>query len=335
VKTQSQTARSIDKVAADWVARLDAGPLSSDEQAELEGWLATDSRCLGAFARARALFVGPQIADAIEAPRPALISPLTRRGFLTALAASVAGAAFVISRQDHGVVTDFASAVGEIRAVTLDDGSRVTLNTDSRISVEYRNHSRLVRLDRGEAYFEVAKNPDRPFIVMGKAAQARAVGTAYSVRVGDGDGRMQVRVTSGRVAVEPPPSALAETLRLSSIADNGAYLDPNQEAEVRVARDGPYKGQVQISIRDVTPDMVERSLMWREGLLSFEGETLAEAIDEFSRYSRQKVLLQGAVARERVSGLFSATDPAGFSRAIAISLRLKIKTENDTIILYK
>ena len=334
MKTQSNSARSIDKVAADWVARLDAGPLTEDEQSELDGWLAADSRCLGAFARARALFISPDIAEAVEAPRPGPISGVTRRGFLAALAASVAVAAFVVGRQDHGIVTDYASAVGEIRTIPLEDGSRVTLNTDSLVSVEYRRHSRLVRLIRGEAYFEVAKNPERPFIVQGPAAQARAVGTAYSVRLGD-DERMQVRVTTGRVAVEPPPSALAESLRLSPIADNGAYLDANQQADVRVVREGPYKGQVQISIRDVTPDSVERSLMWREGLLSFEGETLAEAIEEFARYSRQKVVLQGAVARERVSGLFSATDPAGFSRAIAIGLKLKIKTENDTIVLYK
>lgn len=335
MKTQKQSARSIDRAAAEWVARLDSGALTPDQQAELERWLAEDSRCLGAFARARALFVSEEIAEAIEAPRASLVSPVTRRGFLAAMAAGVAGAAFFVSRQDHGPVMEYASDVGEIRAISLEDGSKLTLNTDSLVSVEYRRHSRLVKLLRGEAYFEVAKNPERPFIVQGPAAQARAVGTAYSVRLGDEAGRMQVRVTSGRVAVEPPPSALADSLRLSTIADNGAYLDPNQEADVRVVKDGPYKGQVQVSIKDVTPDRVERSLMWREGLLSFEGETLAEAIEEFSRYSHQKIILQGTVARERVSGLFSATDPAGFSRAIAIGLKLKIKTENDTITLYK
>lgn len=335
MKTQNISAKSIDRAAADWVARLDAGALTPDQQAELERWLAEDSRCLGAFARARALFVSEEIAEAIEAPEPRLIAPVTRRGFLTALAAGVAGAAFFVSRQDHGAVTAYASEVGEVRTIPLEDGSRLTLNTDTRLSVEYRRHSRLVRLMKGEAYFEVAKNPERPFIVMGPAAQARAVGTAYSVRLEDEPGRMQVRVTSGRVAVETPPSALADSLRLSPIADNGAYLDANQQADVRVVRDGLYKGQVQVSIRDIPPDAVERSLMWREGLLSFEGETLAEAIGEFARYSRQKIVLQGTVARERVSGLFSATDPAGFSRAIAIGLKLKISTDNDIITLYK
>jgi len=329
--THRQTAKSIDRDAADWAARLDAGDLTPDQENTLQHWLAGDTRRLGALARAQALMASPDIAEALAPARSPILS---RRGFLAAAAASAAGAAYLVSRGEHGIVTDYASAVGEIRVIPLEDGSKITLNTDSAVSVEFRPHSRLVRLARGEAYFEVAKNPDRPFIVSGPAAQARAVGTAYSVRLGDAE-HMQVRVTSGRVAVEPQPSKLADSLRLSPIADNGAYLDANQQADVRVVGDGPWKGQVQVSIKDVTPDRVERELMWREGLLSFEGETLAEALGEFSRYSHQTVVAQGPAARERVSGLFSATDPAGFARAIAISLKLKTKQENNAIVIYK
>jgi len=332
--THRQTAKSIDRDAAEWAARLDSGALSPDEENTLQHWLAGDSRRFGALARAQALMASPEIADAIAPARPRLVPLLGRRGFLAAAAASLAGAFLIVSRTEYGDVRDYASEVGEIRVIPLEDGSRITLNTNSAVSVEYRPHSRLVKLTRGEAYFEVAKNPDRPFIVSGPAAQARAVGTAYSVRIGD-DKHMQVRVASGRVAVEQPPSTIADSLRLSPIADNGAYLDANQQADVTVVRDGRWGGQVQISIRDIPPDRVERELSWRDGLLSFEGETLAEAIDEFSRYSRQQVALQGAVARERVSGLFSATDPTGFARAIAISLKLKTRKENDTIVIYK
>jgi len=332
--THRQTAKSIDRDAAEWAARLDSGALTPDEENTLQHWLAGDSRRFGALARAQALMASPEIANAIAPARPRLVPLLGRRGFLTAAAASLAGAFLVVSRTEYGEVHDYASEVGEIRVIPLEDGSRITLNTDSAVSVEYRPHSRLVKLTRGEAYFEVAKNPDRPFIVSGPAAQARAVGTAYSVRLGD-DEHMQVRVTSGRVAVEPPPSSIADSLRLSPIPDNGAYLDANQQADVKVVRDGRWGGQVQISIKDVTPDLFERELSWRDGLLSFEGQTLAEAIEEFSRYSRQKVVLQGAVARERVSGLFSATDPTGFARAIAISLKLKTRKENDAIVIYK
>jgi transmembrane sensor len=194
-------------------------------------------------------------------------------------------------------------------------------------------------LQRGEAFFEVAKDTDRPFTVVGPHAQARAVGTAYSVRLDEAQNHMQIKVTSGRVAIELPPSILDGPLHAIRAAwpgtSNGTYVDAHQEAIVRIAASGRDRGQVQVSIRDLPPDACERSLMWREGMLAFEGDTLNDAITEFARYSRQKIQLQGSLPRERVSGLFNAADPSGFARAIAISLKAKIKTENDTIILYK
>jgi transmembrane sensor len=75
--------------------------------------------------------------------------------------------------------------------------------------------------------------------------------------------------------------------------------------------------------------------MWREGLLSFEGVTLAEAIEEFSRYSRQKIIIRGALAQERISGLFAAADPAAFAHAIALSLKIKLRTDEGVITLYR
>jgi len=188
--------------------------------------------------------------------------------------------------------------------------------------------------------FQVAYSVILQLIVVGSSAQARAVGTAYSVRLGDEDGQMQIRVASGRVAVEPPRPELAAPLDairnlFGSKSTHGAYLNANQEAEVRVGTDGLDKGEIQVSIRDLQPGIFERSLMWREGLLSFEGVTLAEAIAEFSRYSRQKILIRGALAHERVSGLFAAADPAAFSRAIAASLKIKIRTEQGALVLYR
>ena len=345
MKTQKLSAKYLDEVAADWVARLDAGALTQDEEQELQAWLDSDARCLGAFARARAIFISPGIASAIPAARRPSVgavvsSPLARRGFLAAAAAGLVGSAFLWGRREQREKRVYVSELGEIRQIPLEDGSRITLNTNSALQVEYRNESRLVALQRGEAYFEVARNSERPFIVMGSSAQARAIGTSYSVRLGEEDGQMQIRVASGRVAVEarqPEPSAPFKAIQnLFGLKQaNGAYLNANQEAEVRVGKDGPDRGEIQVSIRDLQPGIFERSLMWREGLLSFEGVTLAEAIAEFSRYSRQKIIVRGAMAHERVSGLFASADPAAFARAIALSLRIKIATEDGAIVLYK
>jgi transmembrane sensor len=345
LKTPKHSARFLDEVAADWVARLDAGALTPAQERELQEWLDSDPRCLGAFARARAIFISPGIAAAIPIKRRAPVanvvsSPLARRSFLAAAALGLAGSAFLLGRREQSEKRLYVSELGEVRQIPLEDGSRITLNTNSVVQVEYRKESRMVALQRGEAYFEVAKNSERPFIVVGSSAQARAVGTAYSVRLGDEDGQMQIRVASGRVAVEPPRPELAAPLDpirnlFGSKSTHGAYLNANQEAEVRVGKDGLDKGEIQVSIRDLQPGIFERSLMWREGLLSFEGVTLAEAIAEFSRYSRQKILIRGALAHERVSGLFAAADPAAFSRAIAASLKIKIRTEPDALVLYR
>ena len=343
-KSRQNSAKSLEEAAADWVARLDAGDLTSQERAALESWLESDSRCGGAFARARAIFVSPGVASALQAvPRQA--HPPTRLLkyclLAAATAAAVVGGIALLPGQGARVEKQvYSSEVGEIRQIPLADGTRVTLNTNSVLQVEYGRESRLVTLERGEAFFEVAKDARRPFIVVGSSAQVRAVGTAYDVRLGAEDGEMRIRVASGRVAVEPPPSqrnvgirAISRLIGLESA--RGAYLNVNQEAEVRVGKDGPDKGEIQVSIRDMSPAVFERSLMWREGMLSLEGVTLADAAAEFSLYSPQKILIQGTLANEHVSGLFAVSDPAAFAHAVALSLKAKIRTENGALILYR
>jgi transmembrane sensor len=347
-KSQQNSAKSLEAAAAAWVARLDAADLTQAEQLELESWLNSDTRCAGAFARARAVFVSPDLTSALRATRrlpstSVSSAPFFNRGLLAAAAAVVAtvvGTALLLGQRDPVQKAVYSSELGEIRQIPLTDGTRVTLNTNSVLQVEYSRESRLVTLDRGEAYFEVAKDPQRPFIVVGSSAQARAVGTSYDVRLGDDDGEMRIRVMSGRVAVESPPSKRSAAVRAISRlfgleSARGAYLNVNQEAEVRVGKDGPDKGEIQVSIRELSPAVFERSLMWREGMLSFEGVTLADAIAEFARYSRQQIFIRGTLANEHVSGLFAASDPATFARAIAISLKAKIKTDDQALILYR
>lgn len=346
-KSQQYNAKSLEDTAAEWVARLDAGDLTTRERLALESWLDSDSRCVGAFARARAIFVSPGVATALQAaPRRPLLPILSARYVrygLLALAATAAAVVGIVLLPGQGARVErqvYSSELGEIRQIPLADGTRITLNTNSAVQVEYGRDSRLVMLQRGEAYFEVAKDVHRPFIVVGSSAQVRAVGTAYEVRLGEEDGEMRIRVASGRVAVEPPPSqrnagirAISRLIGLESA--RGAYLNVNQEAEVRVGKDGPDKGEIQVSIRDLPPAVFERSLMWREGMLSLEGVTLADAIAEFALYSPQKILIRGTLANEHVSGLFAASDPAAFARAAAISLKAKIRTESGALILYR
>ena len=332
------TAANLDDIAADWAARLDARPLTPAEQAELDAWLAGDPRCLGAFARARAVLVRltPQ-----RRVRPA--SAVSRRALLWtgggAIAAGVAGLAAVCAHQPRVRRRLLESSLGEIRHIPLEDGSHVTLNTDSALSIEFGATRRLVRLLRGEAYFEVAKAPDRPFIVMGPFAQVRTVGTAYNVRLHDAR-TMKVEVTSGRVALESPPSPLLQSLQAMTGGWPAAtedlspvLMDAGHRATLRLPADSD---KMLISVEAVAQDALARTLAWRDGQLAFEGESLAQAAAEFARYTpRHLVVADPALAGRHISGLFAATDPEGFARAAALSFDAQVKIKDDRIVLYK
>ncbi len=326
----------IDDIAADWAARLDARPLSATEQAELDAWLAQDPRCLGAFARARAVMVP------LAAPRPATRSLPSRRALLWggggAIAAGITGAATVAIHPPAARPRRFESLLGEIRHIPLDDGSRITLNTDSALSVEFSATRRLVRLLRGEAYFEVAKAHDRPFIVSGPFVQVRTVGTAYNVRLTDPH-TMQVDLTSGRVALENPPSPLMRSLQgltggwPASDDLSPVFMEAGHRATITLS---DASNKMLISIEAVADDALARGLAWRDGQIAFENTSLAEAAAEFARYSpRRLVIADPALAHSHISGLFATTDPAGFAKACALSLGAHVRNEDDNIVLYR
>lgn len=336
------SAANLDDIAAGWAARLDARPLTADEQVELDAWLATDPRCLGAFARARAVMIP------LGAPHPVTASPVAARPLLSrrallwtgggAIAAGIAGMAAVTVERPAPRIRRFESLIGEIRHIPLDDGSHITLNTDSALTVEFSPTRRLVRLLRGEAYFEVAKAPDRPFIVMGPFVQVRTVGTAYNVRLHDTQ-TLQVDLTSGRVALENPPSPLMQSLQAATggwpagTDDlSPVFMDAGHRATITL----PTDRKMLISIETLETDMMARGLAWRDGQLAFENASLAQAAAEFARYSPRRLLIPDPdLAGRHISGLFATTDPEGFARAAALSLGAHVKSEDDHIVLYR
>lgn len=335
--TTRPSAASLDDTAAHWAARLDARPLTAGEQAELDAWLDSDPRCLGAFARARAALV-------VLTPRKPsrLTTPVSRRALLWtgggAIAAGIAGLAALAVHAPEPYRRRYESSLGEIRHIPLPDGSHVTLNTASVLSIEFSATRRLVRLLRGEAYFEVAEAPERPFIVMGPFVQVRTVGTSYNVRLHDPH-TLKVDLTSGRVALECPPSPLFQSLQAATGGWPAAtddlspvYMDAGHRATITL----PADNKMLIDIETTAADAVTRSLAWRDGQLAFEGESLAQAATEFARYSPQRLIVDDhELAGRHISGLFAATDPEGFARAAALSLGARVKAGKDSIVLYR
>jgi transmembrane sensor len=303
-----RTAHQIDAEAADWTARIDRGPLSPEQEQVFQAWLDGDVRCVGAFCRMRALALSTERARALGPDfDPADFVPVaaqSRRRLLQvggAIAATMlvgVGAGWeVLSRRGR-----FSTGKGETKVVALKDGSVVTLNTASEILVNYSDELRSVELIHGEALFDVAKNKARPFVVGAGDTSVRVVGTSFSVRRFDA-APIQVLVREGIVEVFKPAAKL-KPIRISA---NTLAVAPPDDAD--------------IAARPVPVAQLHRAMAWQNGQIAFEGETLAQAAVEFSRYSDTRIVIDDpALAKEEIAGLFKATDPVGFAQTIAISL---------------
>jgi len=191
---------------------------------------------------------------------------------------------------------DVSTAIGEQRSAVLPDRSIVELNTQSEIRVAYSSHERHVELVRGEAFFEVSKDPTRPFIVSTQFATARAVGTRFSVyRTPSGT---IVTVAEGRVLVRDTQAGE------DSVAGPAGHTQAVEVVSGTQAEAGPGRP---VQMRQVD---VNRLLAWRERRLIFEGEALAKVVQEFNRYNSPPLeIVDPRLLDQRISGIFGANDP--------------------------
>lgn len=298
----------VEQVAAAWALRH---PLDAAGRGELEAWLAQDPRHAGALLRAqaglnaidRALMDEVEGASADPMPPPAA----TRRRLLAGIGGFATAAALT------GVIgwpwlagERVATARGEIRRLPLADGSVATIDTSSELRVRMASDSRRIVLSEGQAWFQVAKDRKRPFIVDAGIAQARAVGTAFAVRRTERG--VQVAVTEGTVAVWATDSSGAMTI-----------LHAGQFATFRPGAAPPETG--------TAPAQIERALAWRGGEISLENETLGSAVAQFNRYNqRQLVVVDSALTNERLVGLFQIDSPDVFAETLAATLDVEVTT---------
>lgn len=292
--------------AAAWALRH---PLDAAGRAELEAWLAQDRRHAGALLRAQAGLSAIDRALTESAPidvaRPLPPAP-TRRWLLAgaggAMAAGIAG----IVAWPHLMVERVTTARGEIRRLPLADGSVATIDTSSSLRVAMADDARRIALQEGQAWFQVAKDRKRPFVVDAGIAQVRAVGTAFSVRrTGSG---VRVAVTEGRVAAWATDSGGTMTI-----------LEAGQYATFRPGAAAPEIA--------TEPAAIERSLAWRGGEISLENETLGSAVEQFNRYNRQQLVIADPdLASARLVGLFQVDRPADFAAMLSASLDVAVTT---------
>jgi transmembrane sensor len=206
----------------------------------------------------------------------------------------------------------YSTGIGEQKTVMLPDGSAMFLNTATAVRVEYRPFHRVIRLQAGEAAFDVTKNKIRPFEVITPLGLARAVGTKFDVFARPT--AMEVAIVEGIVAVNP--------------------AEPDSSHGGIVV----YSGQLATIMPDTsilvgTAD-IARIIEHRVERLEFDNVPLADVLAEFNRYSRTPVLAQTAVVSARkISGVFQVGDSASLAASLAASLQLRsIDTPNGIVL---
>lgn len=210
---------------------------------------------------------------------------------------------------------DYSTARGEIRLIPLADGSSVTLNTLSRVSVSFDAACRVVRLLDGEALFNVVFDAARPFVIDAGDAIITALGSQFLVSHLSAQ-PVKVLVRNGEVSIRHRNRGRATRLGANACAS--------------IAHD------IALRPRAVTPAEVSRELTWREGLLSFEDMPLSQAVAQFARYSDLRIVLADpALNNETVTGLFSANDPEGFARAVADTFAVRVVKDGGEVRLVR
>jgi transmembrane sensor len=202
--------------------------------------------------------------------------------------------------------------------VRLDDGSQLTLNTETEVRVRYTHERRDVQLIRGEALFNVAHEARRPFTVRIGEWSATALGTAFAIQLGEAT-PTNITVTEGVVEMRHLDS---------SYVGAAPQLARNQEALLH--EDGSME------LVPAPDSDIAKRLAWRNHLVIFTGESLREALVEINRYSPRRIVVEDPeLARARIVGVFSTTDTQTFVSGMESTLGVRAEERNQTIQLLR
>lgn len=329
-----EQASEIEDVATAWAAKAGRG-LTTSERAELETWLEGDSRRLGAFVRAQAAWIHAERAAALGAmPEPserdaaqhtvdyAILAPekpkgVSRRLLLGgggALAASVAAAAYFGADRYRSI----ESGLGEVRHIALTGGTSLTLDTDSRVDIALSSKDTRLTLVRGRLFLDIAQRQGALFKIDVSNLVLATADAAFSLQ-SIASNPIVALVTKGSLMVSQSQGLLASSRTVA--------VGPGQA--LTLASDERIRSS---DVRPVAAAQRDQLLAWRDGMLSFGGEVLADAVRAFDRYNAVRIVVSDpALAGQRVTGLFKANDPRGFASAIAASFGGVVQGDANTI----
>lgn len=331
-------ANAPERSADEWFARRRLGLSKAKDDAQFEAWLSDPQNAaayreiedlsddLGAVAateevrqmRVAALALAPARRPVGRAAWPIAASLLIAVAAAGAWTLAGVGEGERIATTSEATqapaVKRYVTKVGERLNVRLEDGSLVTLNTNSVMEVAFTPRRRDVRLLQGQGMFQVAKNSERPFVVAAGDRRVTAVGTAFDVRIDAG--KVRVVLAQGHVVVDPiRPDGLARVLPALERVD----LRPGEQLSKDIA------GPASVSVADV-----DRVLSWREGQVVFRDDDLAAAIKEMNRYSSTQILIEDpGVADLKISGVFGVSRPENFLAAVTAFYPLEARRRSE------
>jgi len=312
-------AQALRERAGDWLERKDRPDWTAQDQAELDAWLEEDPahliaywRVEGAWERSLRLRV---MRPSVSAARPSRFKSenwLKRIAVpFAAVAAAGVLAAFLLAKPNERLIS---TGIGEHKIVSLGDGSRVELNTDTVLKVDVSPERRLASIQKGEAYFQIAHDPEHPFVVSAGDHRITVLGTKFTVH--REAGKLEVALLEGRIWLDE---------NANEHGGHGMLLTPGDKVVSQGAK------LVKLEER---PDTLQNELGWRSGMLIFKFTTLADAAAQFNRYNRQKlVVADAAAAKLKIIGSFPTNDVNMFVRASKQLFGLHAEHRGNQIVL--
>jgi transmembrane sensor len=296
----------VQQEAIAWWVKCDAGPLLHSDRAAFEAWLTEDPSHRAALDEVEAL-CGQVRALAPEQPGARKGKSQARRLVVAGLAAAAIALIFSFDELSLLWRADFRTGSGEVRQVSLADGSRVELAPGTAIAVDFSGGRRHLTLFEGEAFFEPVPDAARPFVVAAAGGTVTALGTAFDIALEDA--QAIVTVTQHRVA----------------IANRGETRTLSEGQQSLYGPGLPITPPAKINARDTTA--------WRRGKLVFVNERLADVITILARYHHGYLGVLGNARELRVTGVFEVADPIGVTRSIESALGIHATRLTDYVVI--
>ena len=331
---------TVEAEAADWIARLDRGGLSKDECHALREWVERSPEHYALLNRFASIWQDLDgLADILEETEPPVtVNDMERKqrrltlfpgAAITAVIFAVVIGIFIVNNDYFRPVSlggqpaqvSYLTAIGEQRTVTLQDGSRTQLNTDTEINVDFDDQYRRVHLVKGEALFEIAPKASWPFLVYAGTNVIHVVSTAFVVKMIED--QVEVTIKEGRVELKSFHGGTWNE------HDNNMSLF---STVVNTSQTAIIDRRKHV-LKHNTKEEIERKLAWREGLIIFSGEPLNRVVEEISRYIPVKfVITDPELNGVRIGGIFRIGDTAAMLDILETGFDVNISRSGNNLV---